>query len=401
MRALALAIGALCLALDAPPAAAAGRSAIEDAQEAQLDALRAQVASQIQLQAFDLLDELVFGWTQAPVFAKPTPVVLADVTVPVGLGTALEALIENHFASLVLAHPKSNVVLAHCPQCSGIVVHSGAAGTVVSRGVDAPEALAQAGGLAGSRHAVFIDFEAEGASLVMRARVTAIEPALPILFARTISSAGSASALLRAGDHLKSAAEARREYLDALEGRGTFTVPVRVAVRSYATSYASPINAVPFLWLQAGVEAGLTQARVWTASFSLGYTWMPESHSGWLAQARLARLVSGMTRSLTQPDVYLFLGASAISLEGPTAALFKKDMPDVNDVLALIDPTRELRVTFAAWQLGLEVRIKNRISAGAYLEALPALNEAPALGNYLDLGITKFQTMGAEVSFCF
>ena len=68
---------------------------VTDGQKAQVEALRAEVAGQIQLRAFDLLDELVYGWNQKPVFDKDTAVVLADVTVPVGFGSGLQSLIET------------------------------------------------------------------------------------------------------------------------------------------------------------------------------------------------------------------------------------------------------------------------------------------------------------------
>ena len=29
------------------------------------------------------------------------------------------------------------------------------------------------------------------------------------------------------------------------------------------------------------------------------------------------------------------------------------------------------------------------------------MNDAPAVGNYLDLGLFKFHSLGVEVSFCF
>ena len=78
---------------------------LEDAQAAELERVRGEVAGQIQLKAYDLVDELVYGLTQEPPFAEPTPVVLAGVTVPVGLGTALQARLETHLSGVLLANP--------------------------------------------------------------------------------------------------------------------------------------------------------------------------------------------------------------------------------------------------------------------------------------------------------
>lgn len=400
MRAALLLLGVVLLTL--PRSAQAVESSIAEAQRAQMETLRAEVAAQIQLQAFDLLDELVYGWTQQPVFELATPVVLADVTVPVGFGSGLQALIENHFAGLVVNNPRSGVVLAHCPQCTSVIVHSGAKGTVISRGVDDPEALAKAGGLSGSRHAVFLDFEAEGAALVLRTRITSLEPALPIVYAKTLSTSTSSPALLRSGEHLKSAAEARKEYVDALEGRGVFLVPTRIGVRSYAPppNQEGGISAPPFFWLQLGAEVGLTQARAWTAGVALGATWMPELHTGWLAQARFSRLLSGSAVSLTRPDLYGFLGASVITIHGSGSQMFQQEVPDLATLLNR-DQGRDAFSTFAAVQIGLELRVKNRIGLTVFLENLPGLVNAEGIGNYLDFGVMSFQTIGTEVTFCF
>ncbi len=116
-RALALCVGLLATAQ-------AHATDLEDAQRAQLERVRAQIADQVHLAAYDLLDELVYGWTLDPMFESPTPVVLAELTVPVGLGTGLQAQLENHLTAVLLANPTTGVQLSHCPQCTAVVVHS-------------------------------------------------------------------------------------------------------------------------------------------------------------------------------------------------------------------------------------------------------------------------------------
>ncbi len=392
----------LCLALLGATVAHAADTAVQQAQRAQLESLRAEVAAQLQLQAFDLLDELVYGWTQQPVFELETPVVLADVTSPVGFGTGLDALIENHFTSLVVNNRRTNVVLAHCPSCTSVVVHSGKTGTIVARGVDHPEALAKLGGLTGSKHALFLDFEAEGSALVLRARITSLEPSLPIVYAKTLTTSTSTPALLRHGEQLKSAAEARQEYLEALEKRGIFMVPLKVGVRMYATPpdqdgvFAVP----PFPWLQLGAEVGLTQARAWTGGFTVGASWVPQMHTAFMAQARMNRLLTGRVTSLTRPDVYGFVGAAVTSVHGQSAQMFAGQVPTLEDILAN-QGRNDFRATFGSLQLGLEARVKNRIAASFYVEHLPGLQNAEGIGDYLDFGFISFETLGAEVSFWF
>ena len=273
-------------------------SPVEEAQRVELDRARAEIAGQVQLSAYDLVDELVYGWVREPVFENPSPVVLAGVTVPVGLGTGMQALLENHIAGVLAANPSSNVQLVHCPTCSTVVVHSGPDGTVVSRGFDNPEALAELGGATG-RHALFIDVEAEGTWLVLRARITRLTEDLPIVWSHTLATSVGTPALLREATDLKGSAEARKEYMDTLRGRGPILVPLRMVVRSYArpnNTFQIGIAPPPFIWLQSGVELGVTSARAWTTSFLVGYSFVPQAYQGIMAQARVHRLVTKSAR---------------------------------------------------------------------------------------------------------
>lgn len=394
-RALAI----LALAAAAVPSVASAQSPVTDEQRAQLESLRGEVAAQIQLQAYDLLDELVYGWTQQPPFGLDTPVVLAGVSVPVGFGSGMQALIESHFASVIVSNPRSRVILSHCPACTAMVIHSVAKATIVSRGVDEPEALAAAGALAGARHALFLDFEAEGASLVLRARITGLEPSLPILFAKTLSTSTSSPALLRTGQHLKSAAEAHQEYFDAINGLTSYVVPMRISVRSYAQG-EQPLAVAPFVWIQAGFEGAFTQARAWTGGLSIGFSYTPELHQAVLMQGRLARLVSGTSTSLTRPDVYFFFAVNAFDIRGVNSMAFREDVPTPEEIITA-DEGDEPRQAFGGIQIGFETRVKNRIAAGVFLESLPTKTDAPSLGTYVDVLGIEFHTAGAEVTFCF
>lgn len=372
-------------------------------KERQLDLLRAEIANDIQLQAAELIDELVYGWTKEPPFGVDTPVIVAGVTVPVSLGTGLEAFLENHLASLVTKHPQTHVQLVHCPACSEWVVHAGARGTVVSRGFNNPEALERLGSESGGKLALFVDFEAEGNSLVLRARITTIDKTLRILFARTVSTATSKPALLRSGERLVSAEDARKQYLDVLAGRGLFLVPLRLGIRTYARGTNTSTGTAPFPWVTAGVEAAFSQARAWTGSVNVGFSWLPQSHVAMLAQGRIARLLSGNTVSLTWPDVYGFLGAGVLYGQGPAMTTFRDDPVTIDDIRRATS-NEEPRRTLGLITLGLEVRVKNRISIIGFLESLPGLNTNQSIGDFINLfglNVFRFQSLGVEVSFCF
>ncbi|MCA9541797.1 MAG: hypothetical protein KC620_23030 [Myxococcales bacterium] len=376
----------LILCLAALPTAAWALTA-EEAEQVELEKLRREVAGEVQLTAFNLLDELVYQWVQAPPFAAETPVFIADVTVPVGLGTGLAGLVENHLAELLLAHPNTRVVLADCPACKAVMVHSGKQGTVISRGFDNPEALDRLGGI-GARHGLFIDFAAEGAWLVLRARITRLTPDLPIVWSRTLPASVGAPSLLRQSTGLKSADQARREYLDALHERRPFRIPISFTIRAYAAGDDVAIAPAPVVWLTSGLELPLTDAQRWKTSLVLGYSWVPEAYEGYMAQARISRLISGETVSLTGPDVYLFLGGALMTLTGDAVAQFFAD--NATD-----------RATFGGLHLGFELRVGNRIGASLFIETMPAYNDSTRIGTFLNTGIVDFHSLGTEVTFCF
>jgi len=387
----------LVLALAAQAAQAA---TVEEAQLAELERVRAEIGNQVQLSAYDLVDELVLGWLQDPVFQAPTPVVLAGVSVPVGLGTGMQALLENHIAAVLTQNPTTNVQLVHCPECTAVVVHSGPEGTVVSRGVDNPAVLSRLGQDTG-RHALFIDVEAEGAWLVLRARITQLTPELPIVWSHTLATSASTPALLRQPTALKSAAEAREEYLDALHDRGPLTIPVRFVIRTYDRPYTGVgIAPPPFLWLQTGVELGSTDARTWTSSLMMGYSFIPQAYQGVMGQVRVSRLITGKIRSLTRPDLYGFFGGAAISVWGPATAPFRDEVLTADELIADLEGDGP-RTTFGTFQVGLELRVGNRIGLSSFLETIPDLTYSPNMGEYLFIAGVSFQTIGTEVTFCF
>jgi hypothetical protein len=372
---------------------------LEEAQKAELNRVRADVADQVQLTAYDLIDELVYGWVSEPVFEKPTPVVLASVTVPVGLGTGLQALIENHLSSVLAHNPTSHMQLVHCPTCTAVLVHSGPEGTIVSRGIDNPAVLAELGGGTG-QHALFVDIEAEGSWLVLRARLTQLTPELPIVWSHTLATSTSTPALLRESTLLKSAAEARQEYLNVLRSRGPLIFPLRFAVRTYKQPDDGGIGPPPFVWLQSGAELGATSTRAWTASLMVGYSFVPQAYQGILGQARISRLVTGRARSLTRPDLYVFAGAAVMTVWGDATGSFQKRTPNLDQLLtdADRDPPRH---SFGTLQAGLDLRLGNRIGMSTFLETIPDLADSENMGDYVRIAGVGFQSLGTEVTFWF
>jgi len=176
-------------------------------------------------------------------------------------------------------------------------------------------------------------------------------------------------------------------------------VPLHIGVRTYAPG-GRTVGAPAFVWLSGGVEASLTQKRAWLGSFTVGASWSPQLHVGWTAQARASRLLSGSESSLTSPDIYGFIAGSVISIYGKDAAVFQDRVPNIANLISTAQGN-DPQAVFAAFALGLEIRVKNRIGVGAFLETLPTMTNAQNIGSYVDLGIFAFQSLGVEASLCF
>lgn len=372
---------------------------VDRAQQQELDQIRARVADQVQLQAYDLVDELVYRWSVEPVFEAPTPVVLADVTVPVGLGAGMQALLENHLAGVLLENPRTNLRLVHCPACTQVVVQSGPEATVVTRGIDNPAMLERLG-TGGDRHALFLDIEAEGSFLVLRARLTRLDPDLPVVWSQTLATSTATPALLRDGTDLKSAKEAREEYLAALRDRGPAHVIARAGVRGYARPGGQSTPPPPFYWVQAGVELGTTQALDWTVSMVVGGSHIPQAYSGLMGEVRLHRLITGRARSHVHPDLYLFGGLSIQALWGPSSTPFQLQQVTADDVLRA-NQGQPPRFILGTYEVGLDLRLGQRIGLSTFLEYYPTLRNSPNLGEHVRVLGIGFQSLGAEVLLCF
>ena len=211
----------------------------------------------------------------------------------------------------------------------------------------------------------------------------------------------SAPALLRASDDLKSASAARQEYLDALRGRGLVAVPLRVAIRSYDSPEDDQgVPPPPFLWLESGVELSPTDARAWTSSLMVGYSFIPQAYQGLMGQARISRLVTGRSRSLTRPDLYAFFGGAVITVWGPATASFQKPLLNADELLLAAD-LEGPRTAFGAMQFGLDLRLGNRIGVSVCLENLPDFANSRNMGEYLRILGIGFQSLGTEVTFWF
>ena len=147
------------------------------------------------------------------------------------------------------------------------------------------------------------------------------------------------------------------------------------------------------------MELAATEARTWTGGLIVGYSFVPQAYMGFMGQARVARLITGQRRSLTRPDLYVFVGGSVNSVWGAATLPFQEDLVNADQVLAA-SKREGPRTSFGGFQVGLDGRIGRRIGVSTYLETLPGLVYTPNMGTYVQF-IFAFQSIGTEVTFWF
>jgi hypothetical protein len=375
-------------------------------ERAQAETLRGEIANHVHLRAMNLLDELVLAMQDAPPVQETVAVAIGDVTGPFGWGSGFEALLENHLSDLLTRHPETRLRPVLCAACRSVAVHSTTKATVLARGIDLPDVLSRLGGT-GATHALFIDVEAEGADVVLRAHLAALSPGLPLLWARTLTSSTAADALLRSDEHLVTAREAREEYLSALRQRGRLTPIARVALLQFApndqelyddfTGFPLPpaIPVAPLYWLVGGAELSFTNNREWLGSLAVGGSHVPFLYTSAMVQARLSRLVGGNVASLVWPSVYVVGGLTIAGLVGNEATKLR----DPSGVLNL--PTEDAMHAWPSVHLGLDVRLGQRLGAALTLEQAPTLFNRASIGAWGPAWPLQANAIGAEVNLWF
>ena len=80
------------LTFQATAFAQATSETVEENRLTQLATLRSTLTNQLHLQAYELIDEMVYEWKERPLFEQPTEVVVASVNAPIGYGAGLMTL---------------------------------------------------------------------------------------------------------------------------------------------------------------------------------------------------------------------------------------------------------------------------------------------------------------------
>lgn len=379
-----LAIAALILGVCHPQAASANNPV--DEPEVMEVAARSDMAGYLHLMAADLLDELVYRWTENPTFGSPTRVVLVELGVPMGLNGNFQGFLEDRFFDLLTQHPETSMIPVHCGLCTELTVVSDPSGTFMGRGADVMPDFKQLPNWQNTK-GLYLNFAIQGTELVLRSRLVNLDAERRIIAAQTLATSSSQPPLLRATKPLVSAEEVRREYISLLKEQDAIEIPIRVSVSFFAASPKSmagqTITLPPMMWLQAGAETWISQRRRWLGGFFLGLSSMPETYDAWALGGRFSRLLGSGYR-LATPNYYAYLETSYMELSGPASSLFRSNEVRTPDEIIneYRDRDQPLKITDGRIKLGVEMHLKSFYRAEAFLEVMPNQLENENLGKH-------------------
>ncbi len=345
---------------------AASRARAEDGDRELANRARGAAAMQLQLMASDLLDELVYGWTRESPLDGKFKLVIMGVNVPIGLNAQLASLLETHINELIIKNPETGLIPVYCGACTAVTTYAIRDKTVIARGADIPEVAATLKDKAA--YALYLDFEGQGAQLVLRASIVRLEDHR-LVYGKSLATGSSQPSSLRSAEHLVSAGEARREYISILEGRKRMNLSLGLRV-NIIQAETNVVAATPFVWATVGMETYVNHRKKWLADFRLGVASLKGEHNAWQLSSRLYRHLWLDESDLSKPDVYFFAGPTYWEISGPGAVLFKerKKLQAGTIAARLAGKDYQSKAHNIGMVLGLETRIAEFMRMGAFIE---------------------------------
>ena len=328
------------------------------------------IVMDVRLMAADLVDEMVYSWSQSSPLAERAKLVLADVAAPVGLDDRFNILVENRLYELLKHNPQINVDVAHCGPCTRLIAKSTPSGTIIARGIDQPEVLAQLQSGSPGRQALSLDFEAAGRDLVLRAQIYTLTAEQKILWAQTYSTSMSAKRALRDAAPLISLAEAQEQQRQILARRDPLEIVTRLTLRNFNVNDSAGVTAAPLPVIEQSFEAVPLPRRHLRAAVTVGFSSIDASMGAWSVGGHLGTLLLRSSPSWTQPDLYATFGAHYVRLRGPGALPFAGEQVNFSTLNADLSEPRAAIVTY---RLALEAHVKHRLGMLTFVEAIPTL----------------------------
>ncbi len=336
------------------------------------------IFSNIRLMGTDLVDEMIYSWTQHPPLPNKTSLILAEISAPVGLDERFRSTVENRLYKLLEENPQLETSLNYCSVCQQFVAYSNPEKTIMSRGIDQPQVIENLVKENRSNYGLSLHFEAVARSLVLRATIFEMQGPQKIVWARVYTTSMSSRRILRQAHPLISQHEARQQQLKILNQRDDMEVVTRFIIRQFNSSG----SAVPsMIFAEQSFEAVPLPYKNTRMAFTIGFTSIADSMEGWSVGGHLARLMIRKRPHLFLPDFYWFFGGHHLRLRGPNAAIYGLGSIDLSSY------NGEPKTSLTAWRLGFESHIKFRFGMMVFIENLPLLKSNSFISQSSFLGI--------------
>jgi hypothetical protein len=329
------------------------------------------IRQDIRLMGTDLIDDLVYSWLVSPPLGGSKGVVLTEVNAPIGLDERFGVTVENRLYEVISHNPGIKINLHHCNACTTWITKSNPTKTIISRGIDQPDALAELSGISPDLMGLSLHFEAEARELVLRAKIYELRGSQRIVWAQTYSTSMSSRRLLRDAYPLISVNEAREEQQRALAGRDVIQVSTRTVIRIFNVG-GGLLNQAPLPFIEQSLETILGADRNTRAGLTVGFSSLREAMEAWSFGGHYSRLLFERRPSLISPDLYFTMGFHYIRMRGPTAAVFGAKQLEIAQLAKL---TKEPKASLVNYRIGLEAHIKYRLGFIAFLENVPILDD--------------------------
>ena len=340
--------------------------------KAALEQNNGQIFHDIRLMGADLTDELVYSWLKTPPLSGQHNIVLTEISAPVGLDQRFANVIENRLYDLLQANPGLQLTLTHCSACLQYAVVARPTQTVLSRAIDQPEVIANLLKAAPNQLGLSLNFEATGRTLTLRAQIFEIAPPQKVVWARAFNSSLDSREVLRDASPLISIDEAREQQRQLLRGHESLSTNTRFEIRNFAGE-GDLKTLPPLVFLSQSLEASLSPRKNRKFALEVGFTSIKSSLQGWSVGGHFSQLLGRSQPSLMEPDVYAFIGATYMSLQGPGAAPFASDILDVRTIInAQDEPVAGMTLLRA----GFEALVKYRFGLDLYIEYIPVLSKS-------------------------
>jgi len=363
-----------------------GGKSLADDKSQTVERARGVVALKLHLMAADLLDELIFRWSQNPPLGVPSKVVLMNIQNPMGLNAEFSTFLENHLFQLLIHNPSSFIIPTHCDSCNVLTAYSNADQTVITRGAKIPHIMTAENN---AIYALYLDFNLERQNLVLRSRLVSLAEEGKIVHAESLTTNSSNPPSLRNPEKLVSVASQREEYENILRRseRARMSMGMKLTLFNFQDD---TIIMPPLPWFLVGIDVFPSENRDWYMNLSLGFTSIPGEANGNSFETRYGSRISPTRSNLVQPEVFWNLALGYFEVKGNAArTLTAAGRQTSGEFLAALN-SEDHKPVFGTGtvSLGVEVQLARMSRVGLFIgQMVQVRNSEQFAENYHFYGI--------------